>query len=270
MIDPMSIPSRFGDLLRGWRVRRHLSQLELAGEAGISTRHLSFIETGRAQPSREMILRLSGHLELPLREQNILLTSAGFAPVFEQRPLDDPALEGYRGMIETVLAAHEPYPALAVDRHWNLVAHNRVVGRFLALLGPAQTQPPVNVLRLTLHPEGLAPRVLNLLEWRAHLLERLRRQARTSADPVLNALFNELSAYPVGAHALNGPHHHDSTSSVVVPFRLSTANRTLSFFSTTMVFGTPVDITLSELAIEFFFPADPQTVEYMHSLARST
>ncbi len=246
-----------GDHLREWRQRRRISQLALAADAEISARHLSFVETGRAQPSREMVLHLAEQLEVPLRERNVLLVSAGYAPLFPERALADPAMTAAREAIDTLLAAHEPYPALAIDRHWNLVARNDAVTRLLAGVDPWLLQPPINVLRLSLHPKGLAPGIENLAEWRAHLLERLRRQIDVSADPVLSELLNELRAYPGGqpvSHAGTTP-----PTNIVVTLRLKTALGTLAFLSTTTVFGTPVDITLSEIALETFFPADAQT-----------
>jgi transcriptional regulator with XRE-family HTH domain len=245
-----------GDLLREWRQRRRLSQLDFAGEAEISTRHLSFIETGRAQPSRDMILRLSERLGIPLRERNLLLVAAGFAPVFAERKLDDPALYAARKAIELVLKGHEPYPALAIDRHWTLVQSNAAVAPLLAGIRASLLAPPVNVLRLSLHPEGLAPRIENFAEWRAHLLERLRRQIELSADPKLIELLEELRGYPAFRSRHRGATDYGS---VVVPLQLKTENGVLSFFSATTVFGTPVDVTLSELAIEAFFPADADT-----------
>ncbi|HKS90254.1 MAG TPA: helix-turn-helix transcriptional regulator [Stellaceae bacterium] len=248
-----------GDHLRAWRQRRRMSQLDLACEADISTRHLSFLETGRAQPSRSMVLRLAERLDVPLRERNVLLVAAGFAPVFTERRLDDPALSAARAAVEQVLAGHDPFPALAVDRHWNLVAANRAVTPLLAGVPADLLQPPVNVLRLALHPDGLAPRTVNLAEWRGHLLARLRRQIELTAEPTLIGLLEELDAYP--APRPPGPRLHagDAAAAVAVPFRLRGEDGVLSFFSTVTVFGTPLDITLAELAIEAFFPADAET-----------
>jgi transcriptional regulator with XRE-family HTH domain len=185
-----------GHLLREWRQRRRMSQLDLALGADVSARHLSFLETGRSVPSREMVLHLAERLEVPLRERNALLLAAGYAPAFRERPLSDPALAAARQAVELVLAGHEPYPALAVDRHWSLLASNRALGPFLAGVSPDLLRPPVNVLRLSLHPEGTAPRIANLLEWRSHLLARLRRQVDASGDPVLGDLLEELRGYP--------------------------------------------------------------------------
>ena len=259
----MSVTVRpIGDLLREWRQRRRLSQLELSLEAEISTRHLSFLETGRSQPSREMVLRLAERLDVPLRDRNVLLHAAGFATVFPERPLDDPALHVARRAVDQVLAGHEPYPALAVDRHWTLVAANAATTRLLGGVDANLLKPPVNVMRLALHPDGLAPRTANLGEWRAHLLERLGHQIQVTGDPVLVRLLRELRGYPTPADA---PHDVDA-GAFVVPFKLHTDNGTLAFFSTTTVFGTPVDITLSELAVEAFYPADAATAEALRQL----
>jgi transcriptional regulator with XRE-family HTH domain len=259
-----------GDLLREWRQRRRMSQLDLALEADISTRHLSFVETGRSLPSRDMVLHLAEQLDVPLRERNVLLVAAGFAPVFAERTLEDPALQTARKAVELVLAGHEPYPALAVDRHWTLVAANSAVGRLIGSADAALLQPPVNVLRLSLHPNGLAPRTANLPEWRAHLLSRLHRQIEVSGDPVLAGLMRELAAYPVPSRPKPirpaGDHEY---AGVVVPVQFETEAGTLSFFSTTTVFGTPLDITLSELALESFFPANAATAEALRQLANA-
>src|SRR6185312_1592198 len=218
-----SRPVHVGEHLREWRQRRHLSQLDLAVEAEISSRHLSFVETGRALPSREMVLHLAEQLEIPLRERNVLLVAAGFAPVFVERSLDDPALQAARKAVDLVLAGHEPYPALAVDRHWTLVAANRAVGRLIGGADASLLQPPVNVLRLSLHPKGLAPRIANLPEWRAHLLARLRRQVEVSADPVLAELMRELSAYPVPTISRSGrPPTGREFAGVLIPVQFST------------------------------------------------
>ena len=256
----------FGDHLREWRQRRHLSQLDLAGHAEISARHLSFVETGRAAPSRDMVLRLAERLDVPLRERNVLLVAAGFAPAFPDRSLDDPALAAARQAVETVLKAHEPYPALAVDRHWNLISANRMVTPLLDGVAPSLLAPPLNVMRLSFHPEGLAPRTVNLAEWCAHLLERLHRQIETTADPVLVALYDELKTYPIPARTTP---RTNMAENVAVPFQMRFGENVLSFISTTMIFGTPVDITLSELALETFFPADDKTTVFVRELAKS-
>jgi transcriptional regulator with XRE-family HTH domain len=258
-----------GDLLREWRERRRLSQLALALDADVSTRHLSFLETGRARPSREMILRLAERLEVPLRERNAMLLAAGFAPAYPKRNLDDPELGVARAAVDRVLAGHEPFPALAVDRYWTLVANNRVVPALLTGVAPHLLQPPINVLRLSLHPEGLAARIMNLPEWRAHLLARLSRQVELTADPRLSDLLQELCGYGVNRDPRDAaqPVPDHSQASVAVQLRLHTEHGPLSLLSTTMVFGTPVDVTLSELAIEAFFPADAVTANLLQRLA---
>jgi transcriptional regulator with XRE-family HTH domain len=254
-----------GDLLRTWRQRRRLSQLDLALDAEISQRHLSFVESGRAAPSREMVLRLAARLDVPLRERNALLLAAGYAPTYRERSLDDPELAPARRAIDLLLKAHEPYPALAVDRRWTMVAANAVVPLLLASVADASLlRPPVNVLRLSLHPGGLAPAIANLPDWRTHILERLERQIEASADPALVDLRAELAAYPVPRAATRDPL---DPAGLVVPLVLRTEAGTLSFLSTTTVFGTPVDVTLSELAIESFFPTDPETAEALRGLA---
>lgn len=260
----------FGAHLRHWRQRRRLSQLDLAQEAEVSTRHLSCVETGRAAPSREMVLRLAERLGVPLRERNALLVAAGFAPMYRQRTLDHPALAAARRAVDLVLQGHEPYPALAIDRHWHLVAANRIVPLLMAGAAPDLLTPPINVLRLSLHPDGLAPRIVNLAQWRAHLLERLQQQVAASGDAALEALHDELAAYPVaaaGREAAPAPAGGE-LAGVVVPFQLATPSGVLSFISTTTVFGTPVDVTLQELAVESFFPADAQTAAALGALAR--
>ena len=256
-----------GGLLRQWRQLRRMSQLDLACEADISTRHLSFVETGRAQPSREMLLHLAEQLAMPLRERNRLLMAGGYAPVFAERSLDDPAMSAARQAIGRVLAGHEPYPALAIDRHWTLVAANRALESLMAGVDPDLLKAPVNVLRLSLHPAGLAPRIANYWEWRAHILSRLRRQVELSGDPVLAGLLDELHSYaaPRGQdHCAAVPSSH---AGVIVPFELVTDDGILSFISTTTVFGTPIDITLSELALETFFPADQATADRLRRQA---
>jgi len=259
-----------GGLLRTWRERRRLSQLELAGAAEISARHISFLETGRAAPSRGMLLRLAERLEIPLRERNALLLSAGYAPMYTERRLDHPALQQARKAVELVIAGHEPYPALAVDRHWTLVSANAAVGVLLAGIQPRLLEPPVNVLRLGMHPEGLAPRIGNYAQWREHTLTRLRQQIAATADPILIEMLAELESYPQVTTAPVPPSASDTTDygGVVVPFTLRTDHGLLSFFSTTTVFGTPLDVTLAELAIESFFPADAPTTAALTRIAR--
>ncbi|HEX8625002.1 MAG TPA: helix-turn-helix transcriptional regulator [Allosphingosinicella sp.] len=242
-----------GTHIRTWRARRRLSQLDLALDAEISARHLSFIETGRSRPSRSMLLRLAERLRIPPRERNVLLVAGGFAPALPARTLDDPALAAARQAVDQVLAAYEPYPALAVDLHWNLVAANAGVAPFLGDCAPHLLAPPLNVLRLSLHPEGLAPRIENLAQWRSYVFRRLEEQIDVSADPVLSALLEELRSYP------GGTCDSDQTNGIAILLKVRQGPHLLSFLSMTTVFGTPVDITLSELAIEAFLPADAAT-----------
>lgn len=235
-----------------------MSQLDLAMEAEISQRHLSFVESGRAAPSRDMVLLLAEQLAIPLRQRNQLLLAAGFAPNFSERPLSDKTLAPAMAAVEIVLKGHEPFPALAVDRHWNLVSANAAIAPFLADVGEASLlTPPVNVLRLSLHPGGIAPRIVNLQEWRTHLLERLKHQNDATGDAVLIELEHELRDYPSGLKS-NRPTRVEPDG-IVHPLRLAHGDTVLSFISTITVFGTPLDVTLSELAIESFFPADEQT-----------
>ena len=248
-----------GGLLREWRQRRHLSQLDLACDADISTRHLSFIETGRAAPSRDMVLRLADRLDVPLRARNTLLMSAGFAPVYPERPLSDPALAPALTTIEHLLRAHQPYPAIAIDRHWTLVAGNDAARGLMAGVDASLLTPAINVLRVSLHPAGLAPRIVNLAEWKDHVLARLRRQIDVSGDAVLIDLARELAGYPAPRH-VGARSSTQDLNAVVIPLQLQTPNGVLSFLSTTTIFGTPIDVTLSEIALESFFPADDATI----------
>jgi len=211
-----------------------------------------------------MILHLSEQLRIPLRERNVLLVAGGYAPLFLERPLDAPALQAARKAIDLILTGHEPYPALAIDRHWNLIASNRVVPLLLAGADPSLLRQPINVLRLSLHPGGLAPRIINLEEWRAHLLERLGRQIEVTADETLVDLMKELRDYPTtSAAAGHRATRRGDYAGVVVPLELSLGGDVLAFFSATTVFGTPVEITLSEIALESFFPADSTTAEVL-------
>ena len=265
---PVQMPVRpvvpFGALLRAWRQRRRRSQLDLALDAEVSQQHLSFVESGRAAPSREMILHLAEQLDVPLRERNTLLLAAGYAPFYAERPLDDPAMQTARGVVDPILRAHMPHPALAIDRHWNMVAANAgIAPLMLGVEDAALLAPPVNVLRLSLHPRGLAPRIANLPEWRGHLLERLRRQVATSADPALMSLLAELTAFhaPQAGSAAADTAATYPPGGIAVPLELETAQGRLSLISTTTVFGTPTEITMSELAIEAFYPADDATAD---------
>ena len=254
-----------------------MSQLDLACDAEISTKHLSFLETGRARPSRQMILHLAACLDIPLRERNNLLGAAGFAPVFEERAFSEPALEPVRRNIEMILAAHDPNPALAVDRHWTMLAANRAVAHVVAGAELSLLRPPVNVVRLALHPAGLAPRIVNLAQWRGHIIARLRRQIDVSGDQVLVDLLEEIRDYPdfngpprSGLREAGSPTTEVIEDTIAIPLRLATIHGILSFFGTTTLFGTPVDIMVSELAIEAFLPADAETAEIMRRIANSS
>jgi transcriptional regulator with XRE-family HTH domain len=263
-----AVPRSVGEQLKEWRQRRRLSQLELALDAEISARHVSFLETGRSQPSREMILRLAERLEVPMRERNVLLVAAGFAPVYPVRSLDDPALEAARKAIDVVLEAQKPFPAFALDRYWNVCASNAGLPEMYAGVDASLMTRPINAMRISLHPQGLAPRIVNLGEWRAHLLARLRQQVETTGDAKLAELLREVSGYPAPEAA--AAEHAAAEHAIVVPFRIRTAAGVLSFFSTTTVFGTPVDVTLSELMVELFFPMDRATADAVRRLAQRT
>jgi transcriptional regulator with XRE-family HTH domain len=258
----------FGTLLQSWRRRRRLSQLDLAVEAGISQRHLSFVETGRSVPSREMVLHLAEHLDVPQRERNGLLVAAGYAPVLRDRGIDHPDLAAARAAVEVILKGHAPYPALAVDRHWTMVSANAAVPPLLAGIDPSLLGPAPNALRISLHPLGLAPRILNFRDWRAHVLSRLVRQIDASADPALVALLDELKGYPVPAGARPPTPGEAIWGGIAVPVELvGPSGAVLRLVTTTTVFGTAVDIGLSELAIETFFPADADTAAELARLA---
>lgn len=252
-----------GELLRQWREHRRLSQLELALDAEVSTRHLSFVETSRSLPSRDMLLHLAEHLDVPFRERNQLLLAAGYAPVYGETPLDAPQMSAVRTAVKQILTGHEPYPAVVVDRGWNLIDANTSVAIFLRGVAPYLLAPPANVLRMSLHPEGMAPRIVNLGEWRAHLLGRLHRQIALVADTALRDLYDELRAYPCDQREpeieIPGP------GDIVVPLRIYHEGRELTFFSTVATFGTPLDITIAELAIESFFPANPETTSFLRN-----
>ena len=242
-----------GDLLRGWRQRRRLSQLDLAAIAEVSTRHLSWVETGRSRPTPQMILRLAESMDVPLRERNTLLLAGGFAPAFAETALDAPPLGPVLEALRAVLAAHEPFPAVVLDRAWEMVEATAGIARLVEGVAPDLLEPPVNVLRLSLHPDGLAPRIANLAQWRAHLLARLAREAAATADPALAELLGELRGYPGGEQVV------PPGGQVVVPLRLRHGDAVLSFLLTTTVFGTPQDVTVQELALEAFYPADAPT-----------
>jgi transcriptional regulator with XRE-family HTH domain len=257
----------FGDRLRAWRLRRRMSQLQLSNEAGVSARHLSFLETGRSRPSREIVLHLAEHLDVPLRERNTLLVAAGYAPTYRETALEEAPMAPVRDAIDDLLRGHEPYPAVLVNRRWDVVSANRAVQVLLAGIAPALLAPPINVMRVSLHPDGLAPHVVNFDEYRAHLLTRLARQVHLTGDDDLRALYDEVRGYSVDdAHELSGA----EPIGVVLPMHLRTAHGELRLFSMVATFGTAVDITLDELAIESFFPADPATAATLRALVPSS
>src|SRR5947209_5182801 len=254
-----SAPTPIGELLRSWRQRRNLSQLELALNADVSARHVSFLETGRARPSREMVIRLAEELDVPLRERNSLLLAAGYAPVYAERPLDAPEMSSVRQAIDRFLRAHEPYPAVVVDRYHTLIAANDALDLLLDGVAPDLLEPPANGMRIALHPRGMAPRTLNLPEWSGHLLGRVRREAQITGDQRLASLYDELVDYP--GVQIPAPHTEVQPTDIVLPLRLRDRDGEgeLAFFSTLSTFGTAADITLSELAIEAFYPANAHT-----------
>jgi transcriptional regulator with XRE-family HTH domain len=258
-----------GPLLRAWRERRRVSQLELALRADSSARHISFIETGRSRPSEEMVLRLAEHLEVPVRERNALLLAAGYAPHYPETPLDDPALGAVRAGLERLIQGYEPYPALVVDALYDVQVANRGIAMLLEGVPQALLAPPLNAMRLTLHPQGLAPRIRNLREWRGHLLEQMERQIALHRSAGLRALYEEVAAYPAPGDgtAVAGPGEPPSPY-FALPLRIEHQGRVLSFVSSISTFNTPMDVTVAELAVETFLPADPATVEYLQSSAR--
>ncbi|MCT9090079.1 helix-turn-helix transcriptional regulator [Streptomyces sp. ASQP_92] len=262
-----ALETRVGPMLRGWREQRRLSQLELALRADSSARHISFIETGRSRPSEEMVLRLAEHLDVPVRERNALLLAAGYAPHYAQTPLDDPAMNSLREQMERLLTAYEPYPALMVDATYTVLAANRGIEMLLDGVAGHLLTPPVNAMRLTLHPEGLAPRIRNLAQWRGHLLEQMERQIALLRNEGLRALYEEVAAHPVPSgspapQTTGAP----QASPLALPLRIEVAGTVLSFISTIATFNTPMDVTVSELAIETFLPADTETATYLQSL----
>jgi transcriptional regulator with XRE-family HTH domain len=255
--------SAVGPMLRDWRLRRRMSQLELASAAGISARHLSFVETGRSRPSREMVLLLADHLDVPLRERNPLLLAAGYAPTYQATDLDAPAMQSVRSAIDTLLAAHEPYPAILIDRRWELVASNQAALLLVEDVDPELLAPPCNVLRATLHPKGVAPRIANLPQWVDHILENVRRQRAITGDDALRDLEAELLGYAraMGVEPTPAP---EAPGAIAVPMRLRVGDEELTFISMIATFGTALDITLAELSIETFLPGDRATADVLH------
>ncbi|WP_399891869.1 helix-turn-helix domain-containing protein [Streptomyces sp. BBFR51] len=257
-----------GPLLRAWRERRRVSQLELALRADSSARHISFVETGRSRPSEEMVLRLAEHLDVPVRERNALLLAAGYAPHYPETPLDDPALGALREGMERLIRGYEPYPALVVDATYQVLAANRGIVMLMDGVAEQLLAPPLNAMRLTLHPEGLAPRIRNLREWRGHLLEQMRRQIALHRSEPLRALYDEVAAYPVPDPVPGAPDGEpdEPVPYFALPMQIEHEGHVLSFISSISTFNTPMDVTVAELAIETLLPADPATVKYLHTL----
>jgi transcriptional regulator with XRE-family HTH domain len=257
-----------GPLLRGWREQRRVSQLELALRAGSSARHISFIETGRSRPSEEMVLRLAEHLDVPVRERNALLLTAGYAPRYPETPLDDPAMGALREGMERLIQGYEPYPAMVVDATYNVVAANRGIAMLLDGVPEHLLAPPLNAMRLTLHPEGLAPRIRNLHEWRGHLLDQMGRQIALRRSESLRVLYEEVAAYPYPDNPCpeGAEESPEPVPLIALPMRIEHDGRVLSFISSISTFNTPMDVTVAELAIETLLPADPATVKYLQSL----
>ncbi|WP_327134242.1 helix-turn-helix transcriptional regulator [Streptomyces sp. NBC_01343] len=260
-----STPS-VGALLRTWRERRGISQLELAGRADSSSRHISFVETGRSRPSKEMVLRLADHLDVPVRERNTLLLAAGYAPHYTQTPLDDPSLGVLREGLERLLTGYEPYPALVVDATYDVVAANRGIAMLLDGVPEHLLVPPLNAMRITLHPQGLAPRIRNLGEWRGHLLAQMERQIALSRSAPLRALYEEVSGYPVtGRPREAGAGAEEAVPYIALPLLIEHDGHLLSFVSSIATFNTPTDVTVAELAVETLLPADAATAKYLRS-----
>jgi transcriptional regulator with XRE-family HTH domain len=260
---PAPVEQGVGPLLRGWREQRRVTQMELALRAGSSTRHISFVETGRSRPSEEMVLRLAEHLDVPVRDRNALLLAAGYAPHYPRTPLDDPSMDALRAGVDQLIQGYEPYPALVVDGYYDVVAANRGIAMLLEGVPERLLAPSPNAMRLTLHPEGLAPRIRNLREWRGHLLDQMGRQIALQRSTSLRALYEEVAAYPVPEQAVFEP--EQSVPRFALPLRIEHDGRVLSLVSSISTFNTPMDITVAELAIETFLPADPATVKYLHS-----
>jgi transcriptional regulator with XRE-family HTH domain len=255
-----------GVLLREWRARRRVSQLDLSLNVGVSARHLSFIETGRSRPSPEMVLALADGLDIPLRERNALLLAAGFAPRYRARPLEDGALSPARNAVQRLLDAHDPYPGIVIDRCWNIVGANTAASALTDGLPTELLGPPANVYRLSLHPEGLARRTVNFTDWAGYLLHQLRRTIALTGDPALQAIDEEVRGYPGVAAAAKVWDTPRDGASLLVPFELDAGGgRRLSMFTTLTTFGTPLDVTLAELAVELFYPADAESADLLRT-----
>jgi len=262
----MSDQQNFGNLLRQWRQRRRLSQLELANNTDISTKHLSFLENGRAAPSREMIARLAENLQLPLRQRNILFHAGGYAHTYPARAITDPKLQIVSEVVQSVLTGHEPNPAMAVDHHWNIVAMNRPIQTLIQHISPALLESPANAMRIALHPDGLAPNILNFSEWRSNAIRVIKRRLEATDDSQIARLLDEVMSYQYSdSCVLEETCKHDET---VIPFQLATPKGPINLITTTMTFGFPKDATVSELAIECLFPSDKTSAALLQELVR--
>lgn len=256
--------------MREWRERRRRSQLDLSIDVGVSTRHLSFVETGRSRPSPELVLAVAEHLDVPLRERNTMLLAAGYAPRYSQRALDDPAMQRVRASLQRMLDAHDPYPGVVIDRLWNVMLANAAAGALTDGVPAELLQPTLNVFRVCLHPDGLAGRTANFDDWASYLLRQLRRSVQLTGDAALEALEAEIIAYPNLAHLrahFPGPDGigQGDDPPLLVPFQLLAGPVELSFFTTLTTFGTPRDVTLEELCVELFFPADDRTEQLLRA-----
>jgi transcriptional regulator with XRE-family HTH domain len=254
-----------GEQLRSWRERRQLSQLELSLAADVSARHLSFVENGRAQPGRDLILRLATELDVPLRDRNAMLVSAGFAPVFRHRRFDDPSFDSVRAIITATLETHKPFPAYVIDRHWSVVASNSAIPELFEGVAPELLIAPINVVRMILHPRGIAPRLLNFSTWRRHYLTQLRRQIVLTGDPVLEELYRDATSYPL--QGSEDAQNEGSVDGPAIAFEVMTSLGRLSFLSATTVFGSPADVTLEEIALELLYPANTFTAQAVRDSA---
>ncbi len=263
----LEVPPAVGDLIRSWRQRRHLSQLDLANLSGVTTRHLSFVETGRSRPSREMVLHLAEHLDVPLRGRNDLLLAAGFAPAYRRTELTSPSFDSVRDAIDQVLAAHQPFPAIVIDQKWNLVSSNAAAFILVEDIDPTLLEPPINVLRIAVHPDGLAPRIANLDHWSEHILTRLHRQSIVTGDPELEELSDELVELLAASGVTPKPEPTESANLVATPMLLESRLGSLALITMIATFGTALDITLAELALETFLPADAETLTTLNRYA---
>jgi transcriptional regulator with XRE-family HTH domain len=254
---------KVGPLVREWRMRRRRSQLDLALEVGVSARHLSFVETGRSKPSPELVLSLADHLDVPLRDRNVFMLAAGYAPRYQRTPLDDPSMAQVRAALQKLLDGHDPYPGVVIDRSWNVVLANPAAARLTAGLPAELTSPRLNVFRVCLHPDGLAAQTLNFKEWATYLLGQLRRLDSLSNDPEVSALVEEVNQYPTVLALDAAGDRIPEEPPLLVPWDVRLGDHELSLFTTLTTFGTPRDITLDELAVELFYPANDVTAQLL-------